>query len=98
MKCIIPITWEFCRTAVHEKLGSVFQSIMSINLVHVLLKFPHNISLSIFKNKNMFNSLKMTGRQSLWPARAASLIFGRKMGVDISNITADSAGVAIPEN
>lgn len=40
----------------------------------------------------------MTGRQILWPARAAFLLFGRKMGVDISNIIADRAGLAIPKH
>lgn len=101
MKSRITIISEFHRTAVHEKLGSAFQSIMSVNLGHMLLKLPHSISLSVFKKKKTTNTcglFKMTGRQILWPARAAFLLFGRKMGVDISNIIADRAGLAIPKH
>lgn len=53
MRSIIPIIWEFHKTAVHEKLGSAFKSIVSVNLVHVLLKFPHSISLSTIKNPHV---------------------------------------------
>lgn len=71
---------------------------MSVNLGHMLLKLPHSISLSVFKKNNTCGLVKMTGRQILWLARAAFLLFGRKMGVDISNIIADRAGLAIPKH
>lgn len=51
VKSRITIISEFHRTAVHEKLGSAFQSIMSVNLGHMLLKLPHSIRLSVFKKK-----------------------------------------------
>lgn len=45
------------------------------------------------KKPNMLNLLKMTGREILWPV-STSLFFGRKLGGDMSNVTAD--GVAWP--